>query len=410
MVQEKERGPIQPVAKDLKPIELEQEIRQLIRQEEALSKKVEQEKEKEQADPETLLQLSRNLPRLIQKNLQRLEGSQVYQTFKLAGTEYVVQDRRDLPKEKTKEKPESEQKTIAEESKKPLEELVLQKGKMVVSKEKDYANYFADPSGRAKTPEQQAATERLFKLFGRFEKALLKRFEEGEQTARPAEEGRFSFLKKTAQAWHDFFSHFAKRTVKRNVPFETVREFVFRGLVRKDSKATVISDLALATGQFEKFVRFRLNASALALADRLNLLEPGDRLSINELKEGQGEKLEYLAIKPAESEATYAKAATKGKFLGTAQAEEKVASDLGLQLGAQLKEKEKILRNIRSKKKGSGGIFGETDETPFEEEKKFVPWWQPGPLVRAKGPMRWFVAVSYLVLLTFLVIGVLYFL
>ncbi len=411
MAQDKERSGVQPVGRDSKPVELELETQQLIKQEELLSKKIEQEKgEKKQVDPEALLQLSRNLPRLIQKNLQRLEGSQVYQTFKLAGTEYIVHDRRESSKEKAKPELESEQKVIAEEAKKPLEELVLQKGKMVASKEKDYANYFADPSGRIKTPEQQAATERLVKLFSRFEKALLKRFEGGEEMTRQAEEGRFSFLKKTAQGWRDFFSHFAKRTVKRNISMEAVQEFIFRGLVRKDSKTTVISDLALVTGQLEKFARFRLNLSAMNLAERLNLLEPGTKLSASELKEGQGEKLEYLAIKSAESEASYAKAATKGKFFGTAQTEEKVANDLGLQLGAQLKEKEKILRNMRSKKKG-GGLFGETqEEAPFDEEKNFIPWWQPGPLIRSKGPMRWFVAVSYLIILSLLVIGILYFL
>ncbi|MDZ4224795.1 MAG: hypothetical protein U1D33_02695, partial [bacterium] len=65
---------------------------------------------------------------------------------------------------------------------------------------------------------------------------------------------------------------------------EMVQEWTFRGLVKKEARATVISDLVLANGQHEKFVRFKLAQNAAALAERLVLLDPGTKLPQEALK------------------------------------------------------------------------------------------------------------------------------
>lgn len=402
MADSKQQGPIQPIGKGDKGVDLQKELEALIQKEETLTRQAGE--ERKTLDAETLAQISRTLPTLIQNRLQKIDAAQVYRTFKLAGTDHVVHDNREKSaseKETTKQEP---RKTIAQEAKTPLEELVLQKGK--------YPNYFADPSSRMKAPEQQAAEGRLVKFFTRFENALLRRFEEGEHLVRHAPEGRFSFLKKTAEGWRDFFAHFAKRTVKRRVPVEQVQEWTFRGLVKKEARATVISDLVLANGQYEKFARFKLAQTAAALAERLALLDPGTRLSQDELKQQASKELEYLAIKNGEGEAAFVQAPTKGKFLGSAQMEEKVASDLGLQLGEQLREKQKILRKAGQAKRGGGGLFGrEEDEGSAggDQPGAFVPWWQFGPLRRPKGPVRWFVVLTYFVIISAIVLAVLFF-
>lgn len=384
---------------------LQSEIEKVIAQDLKLAKDIEQsKKEHKKIDPEVLIQLSRNLPRLIQKTLQKVEASQVYQTFKLPGSDHVVHDRRPSAAETKPEKKETDKaKMIADEAKMPLESFLAKRGKIVSGKEKDYENFFADPAQKVKLPEQKTAEERLKRLFSRFESALLRRFEWGEQMVRRVREGEASFFKKTADQWRAFFGRFAKRAVKRHVALENVDGWTFRGLVRKDSKATVVSDLALANGQIEKFVRFRLPRTAGLLAERLSVLEPGTRLGGGELKE-QGKDLEYLAIKEGSPEASFTTAPTKGKFLGTAQAEEKVAGDLGLQLGAQLKEKTRHLKKLSREKSGGGMGWAGEEEAPPQEENIFVPWWSR-PFQKAGGRFRWFVPVTYAVLLALLGLG-----
>src|SRR3989338_4887791 len=103
------------------------------------------------------------LTRLLQQAVRQVDSSQVYQTFKLPGTQTMVHDRRG----KTEEA--SVGKTIAEESKMSTEELLVQLGKLSATKEKNYENYLADPASRLKMPEQKAAEERLQKMLTRFE-------------------------------------------------------------------------------------------------------------------------------------------------------------------------------------------------------------------------------------------------
>lgn len=379
---------------------LEQQIQDLVAQEQKLVK--ETETKKEAASTETFSQIAKFLPRLIQRTLAKLEASTVYQTFKLPGRDYVVQDRRLSARETPAKEKEA---SIAEESKTSLQELLIQKGKLVKTKEKGYENYLGEAAGRRGIPESKAAQERLMQFLTRFEQALLKRFEQGAKLGQEVPNGQWKFFKKTVQQWHDFFARLVKRTVWRRVAAEQVQEWIFRGLVERQAKATVISDWALANGQLEKFVRYKLSPEAQNFLAMLAQAQPGQKLPKEQLRRFLSGELEYLAIKSGEEEQLFSQAPTKGKFLTTAQAEEKVAGDLGLQLGAQLQEKEKLLKRG---KKGHGSLVPSPwSEESAEPETQFVPWWQFGPFKKLRGPFRWFVAVFYLILISLMVVGVL---
>ncbi|MBI4125718.1 MAG: hypothetical protein HY466_07305, partial [Deltaproteobacteria bacterium] len=154
----------------VQPVKVFKEVQDLITKEQFLDRQA----EKQPAKEDLLQQFTKHLPRLIQKTLAKLEASQVYQTFKLPGRDYVVRDQRDKA---MSEKVQDQRETIAEESKKPLEELLVQRGKLVPAKEKGYENYLGDVSGKPAAPEQRAARQRVAELFTRFEQALLRRFE-----------------------------------------------------------------------------------------------------------------------------------------------------------------------------------------------------------------------------------------
>ncbi|OGQ45762.1 MAG: hypothetical protein A3H42_00580 [Deltaproteobacteria bacterium RIFCSPLOWO2_02_FULL_46_8] len=397
----KDQEPVKGVGRGVseQPEQDTQKIYDAIRQEREILKQGEI--ASKPADAETIQKVSRELPRLIQRILVKLEASQVYQTFKLPGSNYVVHDQREkLPQKQSHEKEKGE--SIRSESKMSLEALLVQKGKLQGAKEKGYENYLADPATRTKMPQAQPAAEsKISKLLSRFEQILLKRFEGGSKVAQEAQEGRSSFFKKTADQWRSFFSHFVQRTVKRHVSVEHVDSWVYRGLVQKNAKATVISDLALTNGQVEKFARFRLSSEAQNLAQRLNLLEPGAQLSRQDLQGQSAEELEYLAIKNAEADSSWNQAPTQGKFLKTAQAEEKVAGDLGLQMSAG--QKEKALRQKKQKRGGSFSGFGE-ESPPEEPAYQFVPWYSSF-LPKQKGPTRWFVVVTYIFITVLVIFG-----
>ena len=148
----------------------------------------------------------------------QIDSAQVYQTFKLPGTQTWVHDRRG----KTEEKPE-QGKTLEAESKMSLTELLVRKGRLTPAKEKEYENFLADPSSRMKVPEQKAAEDRLKKMLTRFEELIIKRFEEDAGVAKFAKEGQSSFLKKTYEQWRQFFDHFRHRTVKRQIDAEQLQ-------------------------------------------------------------------------------------------------------------------------------------------------------------------------------------------
>ncbi|MBI4125536.1 MAG: hypothetical protein HY466_06390, partial [Deltaproteobacteria bacterium] len=257
-----------------------------------------------------------------------------------------------------------------------------------------YENYLGDVSGKPAAPEQRAARQRVAELFTRFEQALLRRFEQGAPLEQPAQDGQFQFLKKTLQQWQNFFARFARRTVLRRVAADQIQEMIFRGLVQRQARATVISDLSLVNGQLEKYARHHLSAEAQNFLAMLAQLQPGQRLRQDQLRKFLAGELEYLAIRAAEEEAAFAMAPLKGKFLATAQAEAKVAGELGLQLGAQLKEKERLLREEKSPRSRVPGPW--SNEAGAEPETQFIPWWQYGALKKHRAPLRWFLLACLL--------------
>lgn len=393
-------------------LEMQREVQDLTRKVESLTRRAQE--EKKPLDAETIAQISRHLPKLIQKTLQKIEASAIFRTFKLAGRDWVVVDRREekvAAKEgqEGKEAKPDEAKKIKEESKKPIEEMILMRGKLSPAREKEYENYLADPSLRLRMPEQKAAEDRLLKLLTKFEKLLLKRFEGGEEVAAPKREGEASFLKKTVEQWRQFFSRFVNRTVLRTVSAEQLHEGLFRGLVQRQARSTVISDLALVNGQVEKFARIHLQTPEQQIQAFLQKLEPGSKLSKEELKRLAAGDLEYLAIKEMEGEIAWARAPQKGKFFETAQTEALISQDLGIQLGDQLREKEKLIREAAARKRGGGkgGIGGEFfgEAAPGEEsgpKEQFIPWWQYGP---KKPIVRWGLAAFLFLLFLGILIG-----
>lgn len=374
------KEPLQPVAKTDKVVE---EVQDLITQEQFLAKQAEKQPPKE----ELLQKFTQHLPRLIQKTLAKLEASQVYQTFKLPGRDYVVRDQREKAEA---QKTPTERESIAAESKKPLQELLVQRGKLIPAREKGYENYLGEVPARAGSPELKAARQRIAEFFSRFEQTLLKRFEGGEEIVRGLADGQLQFLKKTLQQWQDFFARFARRTVLRKVAADQIQEMIFRGLVQRQARATLISDLSLTGGQLERFARHHLSPEAQNFAAMLAQLSPGQRLNKDQLRRVLAGEMEYLAIRAAEEEQAFAMAPAKGKFLATAQAEEKVAHDLGLQMGAQLREKEKVLRDLGGRRKGPGSRVPGPESEEVEQGSQFIPWWQYGPLKKFRTPLGWF--------------------
>lgn len=400
---EKSHEPIEPLkGQRQKSAELDQELQRLIQEEQKMAREVET--KTPPLDAEELVRFSRDLPRLIQQTLSKMDASQVYQSFRLPGRDYVVHDHREGKQEGTGEKDLGRE--IARESKKSIKELMIQEGKLFPVKEKSYENYLADPVGRmGVSPEQQASQERVLKLLTLFEKLLLQRFERGEELTKLLKEGDPSFLEKTAKQWRDFFARFFRRTVKRTVSQEELHSILYRGFVAKDVKGTVISDLNLANGQIEKFARFKLQQRSQELESFLSQLKPGERLTSEQLRRFFAGELEYLAIRHGEGEAAWSPAPQKGKFLGSAQAEANVASDLGLQLGEQLKEKEKVFRRLGGGKKGLGGFAGGGEEGGAEggvPQEQFIPWWQYG---LRKKPIRWGLTAFLFIILVGILIG-----
>ena len=342
-------------------------------------------------EPQVSAEVWKKLPelaRMVQQAAKQVDSSQVYQTFRLAGTQVIVHDRRDQSEASSvKPKP-------ADEHKMSLEELLVQKGRLTPNKEKSYENYLADPSGRAKMPEPRATEERLIKMLTRFEDLLIKRFEQNVKMTQDATEGQANFLRKTLEQWRGFFENFKHRTVQRTTSLELLEQAVFRDLVQHQGRTTLISDLLLNGGKLEKFIRMRLEMMSAAWVERLAQLAPGAVLSKKTLAElAQDNELQYLVIKEAEGEAAWNQAPTRGLFGGLAKTEEHLSKELGISL------KTKTIHDQTKRRRG--GAFGKGEEESGEESAQFVPWWSwpAGAWARdkRKGPVRWFVPVTYAV-------------
>lgn len=380
------RGPIEPVSPRSEKAdtakEAELRLRDLIHQGEKLTKpSVAMEGAK--LDAESLQKMSRELPRLIQRTLEKVDSSQVYRTFKLSGSDRVVHDRRDQSEEKIAlANKEGKSESIKKESAMPIEGFLIHKGKLAKETEKTYENFLADPSTKMPVPEQQGVLQRFKKLLSRFEETLVKRFEEGEKQAKPLQEGEASFLKKNTKEWKHFFTCFASRTVRKEADLAQIKETFFRGFVEGKGKAVLISDLAHVNGQMEKFVRLRLTAAGQQPGTQFfDRLQPGARVPVQQLQDFLEGKLEYLALRSGEVELPWSKGVEKGKFFDAA-AEMMVAGNLATELDQQLKDKVWLKKTGRKRGRGND-LSGEEEVSDESGGAKFVPWWQYG-----KNPKR----------------------
>lgn len=261
------------------------------------------------------------IPRFLGAVQRRMEGSWIYQVFKLPGTNYVVKDQR---------YPEGgEGKAIRKES-----EFAIQDDKTAEVKEKGYVNYLGERQF-LKFQEQKAAGE-VSRLLSEFEKLLVERFEKGRVIEKESEDSRPHFREKTDEEWRSFFSKFLNRSQWKEAELKELREFIFRGLIslkKGDGKhAMLIGDILLSDGRAEKFSRLKI------LKDLMNLLaglKPGASLQAEMLIKGAGRGgVKYLALahKHEEGVIKTGKEVAKGMF-GPLKTEEEVARRLGIKGG-----------------------------------------------------------------------------
>jgi len=105
------------------------------------------------------------IPRFLRSVQKRLDSSHVYQSFKLPGTSYVVQDRRG---ETIAETPPEEKNSAFE----------VKDGRIITAKEKSYVNYLGEKQflqGEVFKP----LVKEILRLLSEFEKLLVERFEKG---------------------------------------------------------------------------------------------------------------------------------------------------------------------------------------------------------------------------------------
>ncbi|MBI4211521.1 MAG: hypothetical protein HY540_02680, partial [Deltaproteobacteria bacterium] len=180
-----------------------------------------------------------------------------------------------------------------------------------------------------------------------------------------------------------------------------VREFLLRGVVQKGAKGIVISDMLLANGRVEKFIRFSVMATVL---EKLKMLLPGEAFTRSEIAALSQEELNYLALAVARSADAVAEEAERGKFFD-AQAEARAAQELGLPMSQHLSAKSRLLRKQR--KLGLGGLLGSSEGEIFEDPAptQFIPWWHWENL-KKPSPARSVTAVFYTALGIVALIGI----
>ena len=233
-----------------------------------------------------------------------------------------------------------------------------------------------------------------------FEKALVARFEKGEQQATNSEDGQFHFLKKTAAEWKGFFENFLSRTIQKVVTWGDVQGFLFRGLLQAKGmpqQGVMISDVMTAAG-VDKFARI---AVPLNKAQALAATLPGAMLTKEAMRAVVGEQLRYAALAAAPAEegaAQLGRAATRGMF-ASQQLENRVAEQLGLitdfrgaaMQGAARDAEEKRAAASRRRRGGMWAKLFGGDEVEGEGSV-FIHWWRWDREERG-GFRRWFVAV-----------------
>jgi hypothetical protein len=336
----------------------------------------------------------RQLPRHM-RALRGVATRRAYTQFRLPGRERMVHDRR----AETRERPRGRERGRRVSRRAARQAMRLREGKLIGEKGKKYINYLNLEARMRKLAQTQKpeVKAQIDELLSRFEKMLVQVFEEGAQFAKKSKDGKPAFLKKTDSQWKKFFSRFAGRILKKKVPTKNIQGFLFRGMVPKGAKGLIISDMTLASGRVERFVRFSILAEAMA---KLSKLLPGDAFGKEMLT---GEELYYLALASARGrEYATAPKPTPGRFMGGV-AEERAAQQLGLTMTAQLKDKTAELK--RGRKLGAFG-WGKEKE-PYEETPyQFIPWWHWDNL-RRPGKFKMITVAFYLALGLTIVIGIL---
>lgn len=339
-------------------------------------------------------QVAKLLPHFMQAAAKNVDAAQVYEHFRLPGRERLVHDRRDEAEGKGKDEKASERARHHD-----VEGLEIRRGRLTKTEEKTYENYLGDRMARAQPEARAESGSRIERLLSQFEQMLVERFEDGRNVAQESADGKPRFLAKTDSQWKDFFAKFMDRIISKKVSFEEIREFLFRGLVPKGNKGIVISDMVLADGRIEKFVRFGVIADALA---QIKALMPGDVFG----KEGlgmMGEDLMYLALAVSRGrDIATSPMPAAGKFI-SGTAEERAAQELGIFApGAEGRGPQVKGRGRRSP---FTGLFdregGEPEELPYQ----FIPWWHWGNLKRP-SKSRWTTIVFYIALLAMGLLGI----
>ena len=343
----------------------------------------------------------RQLPRQLRAR-RSLDAQRVYRQFRLPGRRRMVRDRRSRtagrPREKARARKAASSARKAAASR--AETMRLRGGRITKQASRKYKNYFADKmqlqaEASAKGVAKQAQID---ELLSKFEKLIVQRFEHDQEVAKQSKKGEQSFLQKTESQWKAFFARFASRFLRKKVPTKNIQEFLFRGMVAKGAKGVVISDMTLASGRVERFVRFSILAEAMA---RLAKLMPGEKFGKDMLK---GEELYYMALAAARGrEYKTVPKATEGRFMGGV-AEERAAQELGIPIKAHLEQKSEAMK--KGRRMGAMFAYGDDKErSPEDQPYRFVPWWHWGNLKRP-GKFKMITVAFYIGLLLLSIIGI----
>lgn len=343
----------------------------------------------------------RQLPRQLRAR-RSLDAQRVYRQFRLPGRQRMVRDRRGRSRGRPSERARARKAATGarKEAASKADTLRMRGGRISKEAARKYKNFFADKMQlKSETAARSAMKQaQIDELLSKFEKLIVRRFEHDQEVAKQSKKGEQTFLQKTEEQWKAFFSRFASRFLKKKVPTSNIQEFLFRGMVAKGAKGVVISDMTLASGRVERFIRFSILAEAMA---RLAKLMPGQKFGKDMLK---GEELYYLALAAARGrEYKTVPKPTEGRFMGGA-AEERAAQELGLPMSAHLQRKSDAMK--KGGRMGAMFAFGEDRERPPEEQPyRFVPWWHWGNLWRP-GKFKMITVAFYIGLLLLALIGV----
>lgn len=245
------------------------------------------------------------------------------------------------------------------------------------------------------------------KILSEFEAKVLARFESGDPMAQALPDGQPKFLHKSAQQWKEFFKNFWSRTVAKEVAMDALGDaHTFRGLLQKKGEAgtgVLISDLALASGQVEKFTRIELPLAGIA--QQMQQWPAGAALPRALLEQQlRAEQVRYLAIRPrGADDAVQRTARETGGMFTTQRTEDAVAAQLGIrvpQTGLPV-EAGKTDAAERQRNRNRCGLL-DGDLIGDDGRRHVVPpWWARE---ERTGRRRWFVTVTLGVLLATLVI------